>query len=352
MKLVEKIVATTYNPSKINNMYNNGLIFIDNSFQRRYVWEEKHKIALIETILLGYDIPAIYLWQRNPDPNTGDIQYSVIDGQQRIGAILGYLNNEFPLTKKHLIAKEDADWDNKYFSELSDNFKQEIWSYRLNVNEVSRDVSLNEIKTMFLRLNITNKMLNPQELRNAQFNGKFIALAIELADLDFWKNNNVFSINDIRRMKDVEFLSHILIFLRYGMKKPTSQATINKVYDLFNNEYKEADEDKITVLHILNDIQNIINSVDIDKRGRICKTTHIYTLFVVMYALQLENQFATQKEKAMSLVSTFYKLYTQDDFTNENVKIYYAYSQDAVASVNSRLERYNCIINFVKTFIT
>lgn len=351
MKLVEKISPTTYNPSRINQMYNNGQIFIDNSFQRRYVWEEKHKIALIETILLGYDIPAIYLWQQTPDPATGEIRYSVIDGQQRIGAIIGFLNNEFPLTKKHLIAKEDAEWDNKYFSELPDRFKQDIWSYQLNVNEVSRDVSLEEIKTMFLRLNITNKMLNPQELRNAQFNGKFIALALELAELDFWRNNKVFSVNDIRRMKDVEFLSHILIFLRYGMKTPTSQTTINKAYDFYNNEYKEFDEDKITVISILNDIQLILNALGAENSNRICKTTHIYTLFVVMYALRLENYFGLEKDLAFERVTNFFKLYINNDFSNNNVLNYFSCSQDAVASVYSRQTRYDSIINFIKSNI-
>lgn len=348
MKLVEKITTTTYDPSRINRMYNDGQIFIDNSFQRRYVWEEKHKIALIETILLGYDIPAIYLWQQNPDPVTGEIRYSVIDGQQRIGAILGYLNNEYPLTKKYLLAKEQTDWDNKYFSELPDSYKQDIWSYPLNVNEVHRDVSLEEIKTMFLRLNITNKMLNPQELRNAQFNGKFIALAIELAELDFWRQNNIFSANDIRRMKDVEFISHLLIFLRYGMKTATSQATINKVYDLYNSKYEEANEDKITVISILNDIESFLNLLEEENKSRICKTTHIYTLFVVMYALQLEEYFGRKKKDVLARVSLFFKLYISGDFSNANVSNYYNYSQDAVASVNSRQERYESIMKFIK----
>ncbi len=349
MKLIKNIVSTKFSISQIKSMFDSDMIFIDNSFQRRYVWEEKHKIALIETILLGYDIPAIYLWQQEPDPTTGSIRYSVVDGQQRIGAIISFLKNEFPLTKKYLISTTDSEWNNKYFNDLSDDLKRNIWAYALNVNDINKDVTIEEIKTMFLRLNITNKALNYQELRNAQFNGKFIKLAIELSELDFWRNNLVFSNNDIRRMKDVEFISHLLIFLRKGMKVAVSQSLINKMYDLYNDEYTEYNNDKTTVINILNQIQIIINKLGQDNKSKINKITHIYTLFVAMYALNTEDNFNLDIETIENTICNFYLMYFNSDYSNPFVETYLRYSQDAVASLNSRLERYNSLMDFIKT---
>ena len=191
MSIIEKINDSTRNVHDLYFDLKNGKIFVDNSFQRRYVWEEKHQAALIETILLGYDIPPIYLWEQVPDDN-GLIKLSVVDGQQRIGAIQAYIDGVFSLKKKYLSVEEGFDWIGKSFDELSKTDKDIIWKYKFKTREIDSDVSIDEIKTIFLRLNITNKVLNPQELRNARYNGEFIKLALELADIPFWKKHNIF----------------------------------------------------------------------------------------------------------------------------------------------------------------
>lgn len=348
MKLIRNITVTKYDVSRIKTMFDNNALFIDNSFQRRYVWEEKHKVALIETILLGYDIPAIYIWQQEPNPLTGEIRYSIVDGQQRIGAITSFLNNEFPLKKKYLIGENGALWENMYFNDLPDNLKRDIWSYSLNTIEINRDVELAEIKTMFLRLNITNKALNPQELRNAQFNGKFIRLAIDISEWDFWNKNNIFSNNDIRRMKDVEFVSYLLIFIRKGLKVATSQSTINNIYDLYNEKYDEASQDKGVFCNVLNYIQKIIDMIGEEYANKINKITHIYTLFVAVYAFIIEDFYGANIESVLNIVCDFYKLYFEEKYDNPHVKKYLLYSQDAVSSVNSRVERFNNLVGYVK----
>ena len=348
MKLVKHIIPTQYDVSRLKTMFDSNALFVDNSFQRRYVWEEKHKIALIETILLGYDIPAIYVWQQEPNPMTGEIRYSIVDGQQRTGAIVSFLNNEFPLTKKYLINKADAAWENMFFIDLPDTLKRDIWSYSLRTMEIDREVPLEEIKTMFLRLNITNKDLNPQELRNAQFNGKFIRLAIDISEWDFWRKNSIFSNNDIRRMKDVEFISHLLIFLRKGMKTATSQTTINNIYDLYNDEYPEAKQDCETCKNILSFIQKIIDEVGVDVASKINKITHIYTLFVATYAFIVENYYGKSDNVIIKTVGNFYRDYFSERQENQHIKLYMLFAKDAVASVNSRLGRYNSLLNYVK----
>lgn len=348
MKLIRNITVTKYDVSRIKTMFDNNALFIDNSFQRRYVWEEKHKVALIETILLGYDIPAIYIWQQEPNPLTGEIRYSIVDGQQRIGAITSFLNNEFPLKKKYLIGENGALWENMYFNDLPDNLKRDIWSYSLNTIEINRDVELTEIKTMFLRLNITNKALNPQELRNAQFNGKFIRLAIDISEWDFWNKNNIFSNNDIRRMKDVEFVSYLLIFIRKGLKVATSQSTINNIYDLYNEKYDEASQDKGVFCNVLNYIQKIIDMIGEEYANKINRITHIYTLFVAVYAFIIEDFYGANIESVLNIVCDFYKLYFEEKYDNPHVKKYLLYSQDAVSSVNSRVERFNNLVGYVK----
>ena len=45
-------------------------------------------------------------------------------------------------------------------------------------------------------------------------------------------------------MGDIEFISSILIFLRFGISSEITQKAINDAYDLFDKKYEEAEEDK------------------------------------------------------------------------------------------------------------
>jgi hypothetical protein len=72
-------------------------IDVDPPFQRESnVWTKARKQLLIATILQGYDVPKIYLFE----PRQSDAQgrrYQVVDGRQRLEAIHGFINGAFVL---------------------------------------------------------------------------------------------------------------------------------------------------------------------------------------------------------------------------------------------------------------
>ena len=69
---------------------------IQPDFQRRSVWSEHARISLIDTIIKDIPMPKIYISQRIKNESTYRV---VIDGQQRIGAILDFLSNQFETSK-------------------------------------------------------------------------------------------------------------------------------------------------------------------------------------------------------------------------------------------------------------
>lgn len=260
-----------------------NMLVVDNSFQRNYVWLKKHQIKLVETILLGFPIPEIYLWQRETNATTGNTNHSVIDGQQRLGAVLDYVNDDFPL-KSATLEKENQklQFSGKKFSELSDEYKSLFWKFKLSIRFVNEGVKREEIVKMFLRLNSTSMSLNPQELRNAGFDGLFLKLAEELSENPFWEQHSIFNLQDRRRMIDIQFISSILMFFRLGISEDTTQENFNRVYDLYNDEYKESEEDKKLFGGILSEVIKIING-DKDVERFLKKKTHLYTLFLLTY---------------------------------------------------------------------
>ena len=345
MAVIDRIDDKKMNISELYRKKKTNEIFIDNSFQRRYVWEEKHQIALIETILLGYNIPAVYLWEQMPDEETGNISMSVVDGQQRLGAVCDYIEGKFVLRKAALVDKSEHEWIGKSFSELPSEDKAKIWSYNFDIKAIKSDVTRDEIKTLFLRLNYTNKALNPQELRNAKYDGKFLRLALKLSDDSFWKKYNIFSSNEIRRMIDVELVSNLLIFLRAGFKVTLGQGTLNKIYDLYNNEYEEAADDEAKFKDIISLIDKLF---DFCKISEIIKVTHIYTLFAIEYKLMFENNYNKQADEINGIIKAFYEKYTSGYSEDLDVEEYRAASQEAVKSLKNRERRYNALLNYIE----
>lgn len=288
-------------------------LFVDNSFQRRYVWLKKHQIHLIETILLGYVIPEIYIWGVGTNPDTGDTKYSIVDGQQRIGAIVDFINDRYSLRKTYL-SYENGSYAGKKFSELCPEDKKNIWGYTLSCRIIPENVTKEDIKAIFLRLNSTDKSLNPQELRNAEYNGLFLTNALAIANFDFWNKHNVFKVDSLRRMGDVEFISSILIFFRKGIESEITQEAINQTYDLYNEQYNEAESDKQLFSRILECLDLIS---DKDQTGNIetyfQKLAHLYTLIVSVYKF-VKNE-CNMTEKQMNNLIVFYEQYEQSHET-------------------------------------
>lgn len=299
MRTIDLISTQPQNVTWIYEGFKKGTLYVDNSFQREYVWLPKHQIKLIETILLGYSIPEIYLWITDTDPDTGVSKYSIVDGQQRIGAVYDFIQGKFKLSKDYIETETGASFSGKTFKELSPDEKRAIWDYPFSIRFIKRNVEREDIVAMFLRLNRTNMGLLPQELRNAEFEGLFIKLADEISENKFWTKNKIFSPQTVRRMKDIEFISQILIFLRKGVSGTTTQEAINEAYDHYNEVYDEYEEDKKMFERMLSALDNVIEKVSNNKKF-IKKTTHLYSFLVLLYFLiekvQEEKNFKDEKE--------------------------------------------------------
>ncbi|WP_085317690.1 DUF262 domain-containing protein [Derxia lacustris] len=146
-------------------------------YQRRLRWPNKKRSLLIESFLLNIPVPAVFLFERDYN------EYEVIDGRQRIETIRSFLANEFPLTGLEYW----PELDRKRFNDLPLVLQKGLLRRSLSAVVLlaeTRGVGTDEIdvrRVLFDRLNTGGIRLNPQELRNALYPGKFNALLIKLA---------------------------------------------------------------------------------------------------------------------------------------------------------------------------
>lgn len=354
MKLIEQIDIQPQSAKWLHDLNDKGLLEVDNSFQRHYVWTLKNQVQLIESILLGYPIPEIYLWNTGTDEDTGDTKYSIIDGQQRCGAIFQFIANTFKLKENHLDSNSTKFTvvKNRHFKDLEKEEKKALWAYIFSVRLVRSQVDRDSIVKMFLRLNSNNMTLNPQELRNAEFEGEFMTLASTLADLDFWEENKIFGVADRRRMRDISFIGTLLVFMKKGISEDISNANLNQIYDLYNDEYPDKGKDQEKFESILSSIQEIINS-NSERMKFLRRQVHMYTLFTVIYDILSDNENLTDEQKLN--YQNFIDNYDNDELLAKHfselmpeVYQYKSLSKEGTRQKSNRFERHRILKKIIK----
>lgn len=117
-------------------------------YQREYVWEEKDKVALIDSIFNNIDIGKFCFIHND----YGDeYLYEVLDGKQRIRAILDFYENRFAYKGKYFndLCPRDQDWFENYsitVAKVENANKKEVLKYFLMLNRAGKVMSNEQLE--------------------------------------------------------------------------------------------------------------------------------------------------------------------------------------------------------------
>jgi len=336
------IQSTRASVAKLVGSFQKGSYFVDESFQRRLVWGPKQKVRLLETILVGYPIPEIYIHRQTTNTKTGEEKFSIVDGQQRISTLSQYISGEWELKASYLdLENRGEDFAGLEWDDLPEHRKSQIYDFMINVREIPSSIDIAEIRKIFKRLNETDRSLNPQEIRHAQFTGKFVAFAEKLADEDFWSEWEIFTDRQVRRMADVEFTTSILSYFKNGIVTD-SAATINKLYDNYNETYPGIRADQRRFRDVLSRVEYLFEEDD-KLSDFFSKTVHLYTLIVL---IDKHGYVPNKKE----MVERLCEFVAKNDATKKTKLIleYRRGSEQRTRSKVSREIRYEALLQFLR----
>jgi Protein of unknown function DUF262/HNH endonuclease len=131
-----------------------GRLDIRPPYQREFIYKDKQRNAVINTITKDFPLNVMYWSVRE----NGD--FEVIDGQQRTISICQYFEGDFA-------------FDGRYFHNLQKDEQDKVLNYRLMVYQCSGTDS--EKLGWFKTINIAGEKLTDQELRNAVYAGPWTA---------------------------------------------------------------------------------------------------------------------------------------------------------------------------------
>ncbi len=130
-----------------------GKLDIRPPYQREFIYKDKQRNAVIDTITKDFPLNVMY-WAVRDDGN-----YEIIDGQQRTISICQYVNNDFSI-------------NGLAFHNLPKDKQEQILDYKLMVYFCEGTDS--EKLEWFKTINIAGEKLTDQELRNAVYSGSWV----------------------------------------------------------------------------------------------------------------------------------------------------------------------------------
>lgn len=301
----------TRNTRSIKEIYDDfgkGILCVDDGYQRKKVWSVQDNVRFIETILLGMVTPEVFFWTAEVDPTTGRTITHIVDGQQRISAIVDYIDGEFDLGKRYLLDENiTCAIGGKRFSELTEDKRSEFWMYQIPIVSIDRSCTRNQIVEAFKRLNLTEYSLNAQERRHSDENNAFGRASEMLAESDFWEECRVFSASDAKRMKDVSYCCSILILAVRGIIDQSDNTAITRFYEDYSDSFDE-DASIVAKVETAMDLLSSVSSEPI--RGFLSKKSQLYTLFSLAFFIDDEKIALSEDfEERLSIFITAYNLF-------------------------------------------
>lgn len=269
-----KITPTNYTVAD----YCQAMIRKENIVNRDYqrsdkVWPPAARSFLIESILLGYPIPKLSLYQVT-DVKSKKTFKEIVDGQQRSQTILDFFQDKLRLSRSCEIEEAAG----KLYSELDKEYQHVFLDYSLSADLFVSAIP-KEIRETFRRINSYTVPLNPEEKRHSVYQGAFKWYIYNLSrtyDQSLLKIG-VFTEKQLIRMADAKMFSEIIHTLLNGISTSTAK--------LLDNLYKDYDSSFSTKKDIddrIKQAMDIIFDLEETHKGHLMKPFNFYTLVLAI----------------------------------------------------------------------
>jgi len=213
-------------------------IQVNRDYQRSdKVWPSAARSFLIETVLLGYPMPKLSLYQRT-DVKSRKVFKEIVDGQQRSSAIFDFYQGKFDLHP----TIETTELIGADYAALPPGIQERFLSYPLGI-DLFVSAAPENIREVFRRINSYNVPLNPEEQRHAEFQGAFKWFIHKMAkrlDSQF-VGMGVFSIKNIVRMADAKLLTELCFAFEHGIET-TKKPQLDAMYEENDVAFPAADD--------------------------------------------------------------------------------------------------------------
>ena len=202
----------------------NDLLELNPDFQRRSVWSEKAKSYLIDTVIRGKPIPKIFISQRLEGSRNIRV---VVDGQQRLNAIIGFANGDFTISRAH-----NPEMAGIPFSDLPPDIRADFLQYEISV-DLLFEMEYEDILDIFARINSYTVTLNRLERINAKYLGYFKQYTFQYGQryVGYFLRGKIMTKARVARMAEAELAADLFVALVGGIQTKKNLEQYFKEYE-------------------------------------------------------------------------------------------------------------------------
>ncbi|MEH2040874.1 GmrSD restriction endonuclease domain-containing protein [Nostoc sp.] len=261
----------------IQSLYGSYLakeFLVNRRYQRKLVWTIDEKRSFLDSIINGYPVPLVLLAEVTTEKGR---KQEIIDGMQRLNAIMSFIDQEFDINGMYFDLDTMADTkllkDNGEIIQKTNILDRKVCTnivrYQIPLS-VFKEAGTSHIDEVFRRLNSGGRHLSNQELRQAGTTSKFASIVRKLAsnirgdssvsdildlnsmknisitnrNLDygisvesiFWVKNNIITKEALRDSQDEEIIADIVAWVAMDKGIRSSSNILNQLYGYHDNE--------------------------------------------------------------------------------------------------------------------
>jgi hypothetical protein len=270
---------------RVYGFYSAKNFLVNRRYQRKLVWSIEEKRAFVDSLRQAFPVPLILLADV---PHEGANRFEIIDGMQRLNAVVSFIEGEFDLDEKYFdleaMAQTKLLLDQGKLTQRTPKMEREtcvkIVGYSLPLT-VYPAATHDQIDEIFRRINAYGKHLSRQELRVAGVTSTFALLVRKLAsrvrgdvsahdklyldamkgisitskelpyglnvDTIFWVKDKILTREDIRQSRDEELIADMLGYVLLNPKLSSSAEIIDEFFGYSPDGAKQIRREEIEV---------------------------------------------------------------------------------------------------------
>jgi hypothetical protein len=267
-------VSTTYTVADFCDMMKRRDITVNREYQRSdKVWPDNAKSYLIETMILGYPLPKIYLYQITDIKSRKTVK-EIVDGQQRSLAIRDFFENNFALSR----TLETDSLKGLSYSELAEEDQRAFLSFAISC-DLLVGASEAQVVEVFRRMNSYTVPLNPEEHRHASYQGRFKWFANNVTKRynGTFRTIGLFSEKQLVRMADTKLLAEVCDALLNGIRT-TNKAILDRLYKDHDKSFSE----ERSLENAIGEALDLISAWEPIHKSNLMKPYIVYSLIIAI----------------------------------------------------------------------
>ncbi|GAA2170527.1 MULTISPECIES: DUF262 domain-containing protein [Glycomyces] len=175
-------------------------------FQRKFVWKRPQMDKFVESLLLGFPVPGIFLVQQQSH------RLLVLDGQQRLRTLEHFYSGVLPDGEPYELEYVEERFRGRTYETLDEDERRQLdntFIHATVIKQSSDPEAHDSIYYVFERLNTGGTSLYPHEIRVALYQGSLVEGIRDLNSHRQWRT--IFG-PDSHRLKDQELILRFFAF--------------------------------------------------------------------------------------------------------------------------------------------